>query len=43
VHPNTVVQRIRRAEHLLGHPIDTADLSFRVALHLAPGPRTIWA
>ena len=34
VHPNTVAQRIQRAEHILGRPIETADLALRVALNL---------
>ncbi|MFD4510524.1 PucR family transcriptional regulator [Streptomyces sp. NPDC058457] len=35
IHPNTVAQRIQRAETVLGRPVDPADLSLRVALHLA--------
>ncbi|WP_124713891.1 helix-turn-helix domain-containing protein [Mycolicibacterium nivoides] len=31
LHANTVTQRIRRIEELLGHPIDPEDHSLRVA------------
>lgn len=36
VHPNTVVKRVERIETLLGHRIDPASLSLRVAVELAP-------
>lgn len=32
VHANTVAQRIRRIEEVLGHPVDPEDLALRVAL-----------
>ncbi|BBF99643.1 PucR family transcriptional regulator [Pseudonocardia saturnea] len=34
VHPNTVIQRVQRAEVILGRPVSPSDLSLRVALHL---------
>ncbi len=36
VHANTVTQRIRRIEGILGHPIDPENLSLRVALAVQP-------
>lgn len=36
LHANTVTQRIRRIEEILGHPIDPEDLSLRVALAVRP-------
>lgn len=36
VHANTVTQRIRRIEGILGRPIDLDDLSIRVALAVEP-------
>lgn len=40
IHPNTVSQRIRRIEDILGYPIDPEDLSLRVALVVQPALTT---
>lgn len=36
LHPNTVIQRLRRIEELRGEPVDATSLSLRVAVALAP-------
>lgn len=36
LHPNTVIQRLRRIEELRGRPVDATSLSLRVAVALAP-------
>ena len=42
IHANTVNQRIRRIEEILGHPINPDDLSLRVALQVRPAlPREL--
>ncbi len=35
IHPNTVVYRVKRAEELLGHPVDQRRLQLEVALRLS--------
>lgn len=37
IHQNTVVNRVRRAEEILGHPVDHGRLELEVALRLAEG------